>query len=159
MIDRARDWWMGRTTRERWMLGVMFALIGFLLLWLAVVRPINAARDAAQLRLVAATEDAGRIAAVAEGMKIARRTAPPTLTVTLPAAIGSAGESNGITLSRLDQSGTDRANIGISAVSAPALFAWLSALEGQGIIVDKLTLRTNSDATLAAEGVLRLRGR
>lgn len=150
---------MGRSMRERWMLGVMFGIIAVLLLWLAVVRPIDGARDAAYLRLIAATDDAGRIAAVAETMKTARRTAPPALTVALPAAIGQAGESSGLTLSRLDQSGPDRATIGISAVSAPALFAWLAALEGQGIIVDKLTLRTNSDATLAVEGVLRLRGR
>lgn len=158
MIARARDWWMGRERRERWLLGIMFALMFVLLFWLLVIRPINAMRDAAQIRLNAATLDAGRIAAAAEGLIRARKTAPPALGVTLVTAVGQAAEANGFTLSRLDGQG-DRATIAISSARAPALFTWLRALEQKGIIVDKLTLRTNSDATLAVEGVMRMRGR
>lgn len=159
MTYRLRDWWMGRSDRERVMLGVMLALVAVLLLWLIAIRPVNAARATAEQRLFVATEDAGRIAAVAQAMTVARRTAPPMLNVALPVAIGQAAERNGFTLSRLDPIGTDRATIGISTARGPALFAWLGALEQQGIIVDKLTLRTNSDATLGVEGVLRVRAR
>lgn len=158
MIANARDWWAGRDQRERLLLGVMFALIGVLFLWLAVIRPINSGRDAAQIRLNAASLDAGRIAAVAEALTRARKTAPPSLTVTLPVAVGQAAEANGFTLSRLDGQG-EHVTIAISSARAQALFIWLRALEQQGIIVDKLTLRTNSDATLAVEGVVRTRGR
>jgi general secretion pathway protein M len=159
MIDRARDWWMGRSERERWMLGVMFALIGVLILWLAIIRPIDSARTSAQLRLDAATTDAGRIAAVAEGVRRARVSTPPALTGTLAATVGQAAEANGFTLARLDPQANDRVTIAISTARSPALFTWLGVLEKQGVIVDKLTLRTNSDATLAVEGVLRVRGR
>lgn len=159
MMYRARDWWMGRSDRERMMLGVMLGLIAVLLLWLVVIRPVDLARASAEQRLFVATEDAGRIAAVTDAMKVARRTAPPPLNVALPVAIGQAAERNGFTLSRLESVGSDRATIGISTAKGPALFAWLGALEQQGIIVDKLTLRTNSDATLGVEGVLRVRAR
>lgn len=159
MIDTARDWWMARDQRERWLLGVMFALLGFVLFWLLLIRPINTMRDAAQLRLTAATLDAGRIAAAADGLNQAKRIAPPSLGVALPTAIGQAAEANGFTLSRLDGQGSDRATIAISSARTTALFTWLGALERQGIIVDKLTLRTNTDATLAVEGILRARGR
>lgn len=158
MIAAARDWWAGRDQRERLLLSVMFALIGVLFLWLAVIRPINSGRETAQIRLNAASLDAGRIAAVADALNRARKTAPPSLTVTLPVAVGQAAEANGFTLSRLDGEG-DEVTIAISSARAQALFTWLRALEQQGIIVDKLTLRTNSDATLAVEGVVRTRGR
>lgn len=158
MIATARDWWAGRDQRERLLLGVMFALIGVLLLWLAVIRPINSGRETAQIRLNAASLDAGRIAAVADALARARKTAPPSLSVTLPVAVGQAAEANGFTLSRLDGQG-DKVTIAISSARAQALFTWLRALEQQGVIVDKLTLRTNSDATLAVEGVVRTRGR
>ncbi len=159
MMARAIDWWAGRSERERWMLGVMFALLGLVLLWLLIIRPIDGARARANLRLAAATTDAGRIAAVAEGIRRARASAPPVLAIPLPAAVGQAAEANGFTLARLDPQGGDRVAIAISTARSPALFTWLAALEKQGVIVDKLTLRTNSDATLAVEGVLRVQGR
>ncbi len=159
MIDRVRDWWQGRSDRERWMLGVMLALLAILVLWFAIIAPLNRARAAAEQRLSVATEDAGRVAAAAGAMKIARRDAQPMLNVALPVAIGQAAEANGFTLARLDPIGGDRATIGISTARGPALFTWLNALEKQGVIVEKLTLRTNSDGTLAVEGVLRTRAR
>ncbi len=158
MMDRTRDWWAGRSERERWMLGVMFALLGVVVLWLLIIRPIDNARARAELRLAAATTDAGRIAAVAEGVRTAQASAPPPLAVPLATAVGQAAESNGFTLSRLDPQG-DKVAIAIATARSPALFTWLGALEKQGVIVDKLTLRTNSDATLAVEGVLRVQGR
>lgn len=159
MMARATDWWAGRSERERTMLAVMFALLAVVILWLAIIRPLDAARVRADLRLAAATTDAGRIAAVAEGVRIARATAPPVLAIPLPTAVNQAAEANGFTLARLDPQGGDRVAIAISTARSPALFTWLGALEKQGVIVDKLTLRTNSDATLAVEGVLRVQGR
>ena len=68
-------------------------------------------------------------------------------------------EASGFTLSRLDPLDGDHVTIAISTARSPALFKWLGVLDNEGIIVDKLTLRPNSDATLAVEGVLRVRGR
>lgn len=158
MIAAARDWWAGRDQRERMLLGVMFALIGVLVLWLAIIRPIDSGREGAQIRLTAASLDAGRIGAAADALARAKNTAPPALAVTVPVAVGQAAEASGFTLSRMDGQG-DNVTIAISSARAQALFTWLRALEQQGIIVDKLTLRTNSDATLAVEGVVRARGR
>jgi general secretion pathway protein M len=159
MIERARDWWLGRSERERWLLGVMFALLGVMLFWLIVLRPLDAARLRGELRLAAATGEAGRIASATWAMREARRTAPPVLAVPLTAAIEQAAQANGFTFSRLDLQGADRATVAISTAKAPALFTMLGALETQGIITDRLTLRANSDGTLAVEGILRVRGR
>ena len=159
MIGRARAWWSGRSDRERSMLGVMFGLMAVLVFWFALVRPIDDARERGELRLAAATADAGRIAAISEGIRRARASTPPVLAVPLPAAVGQAAEASGFTLSRLDPLSGDQVTIAISTARGPALFKWLGVLDNQGIIVDKLTLRPNSDATLAVEGVLRVRSR
>jgi hypothetical protein len=62
-------------------------------------------------------------------------------------------------LSRLDAQAPDRVVISIAAARSPALFTWLAGLRQQGVIVERLTLRTNSDATLAVEGTLQVRAR
>jgi len=159
MMAQALLWWSGRSERERVLLGIMGLLLVLMLFWLLVIRPINAGKANAQLRLDTATEGAGRVAAVANAVRQARRTAPVTLSASLPVAVGKAAETSGLTLSRLDPQGTDRVVIGISTVRSAALFGWLGALQQQGVIVERMTLRTNSDATLSAEATLRVRAR
>lgn len=159
MIGHAKIWWSGRSDRERLMLSVMCSLIGVLVLWLAVIKPIDDARERAELRLAAAAADAGRIATISAGIRHARASTPPVLAVPLPFAIAQAADVSGFTLSRLDPMDSGRVTIAISTARGPALFKWLSVLDNEGIIVDKLTLRPNSDATLAVEGVLRVRSR
>jgi len=159
MIAQALLWWSGRSERERILLGVMGILIILLLFWLLVVRPLDGARTKAEQRLELATQAAGRVAAVADGVRQARRLAPAALSAALPAAVGEAAQSAGFTMSRLEGQGPDRVVISIATARSPALFTWLAALRQQGVIVERLTLRTNSDATLSVEGTLRVRAR
>lgn len=159
MIAQALLWWSGRSERERILLAVMGGLIALLLFWLLVIRPLDVAQASARQRLELATQAAGRVAAVADSVRQARRLAPASLSAALPTAVGEAAQGAGFTLSRLDAQGPDSVVIGISTARSPALFTWLAALRQQGVIVERLTLRTNSDATLAVEGTLRVRAR
>ena len=159
MIEQARFWWAGRSPRERVLLGVLGALVGLLFFWLAIVRPIDAARTSAEARLDIAAQDSGRIAAVARAVKGARQSAPPALSGPLPDIVGKAAEAVGLTLSRLDAQGSERVTIAIASARSPAFFGWLGMLERQGILVERMTLRPGSDGTIAVEGVLRVRGR
>jgi general secretion pathway protein M len=159
MIAQALLWWSGRSERERILLAVMGGLIALLLFWLLVIRPLDAAQASARQRLDLATQAAGRVAAVADSVRQARRLPPASLSAALPTAVGEAAQGAGFTLSRLDAQGPDSVVIGISTARSPALFTWLAALRQQGVIVERLTLRTNSDATLAVEGTLRVRAR
>jgi general secretion pathway protein M len=159
MIAQALIWWSGRSARERILLAVMGGLIVLLLFWLLIIRPLDAAKAGALQRLDLATQAAGRVAAVADGVRQAHRLAPAALSAALPVAVGEAAQAAGFTLSRLDAQGPDRVVIGITTARSPALFTWLAGLQRQGVIVERLTLRTNSDATLAVEGMLRVRAR
>lgn len=158
-MAQALLWWSGRSDRERILLAIMTVLSVLLLLWLLVVRPLDMGKATAEQRLDAATDASGRVAAVADAVREARRLTPAALSAALPIAVGKAAESAGLTLSRLDPQGTDRVIVGMSTVRSPALFGWLGVLQQQGVIVDKMTLRTNSDATLAVEATLRVRAR
>lgn len=158
MMAQARLWWSGRSGRERWLLGGMAALLVVSFIWLGVIRPLDAARLRAELRLDAATLDAGRVRAVSEALR-AQRGGSVSLSAALPVVVGQAASSAGFTLARLDGQGADRVDFAIATARSPALFAWLDRLEHQGVIVDKINLRTNSDGTLGVEGVLRTRGR
>jgi general secretion pathway protein M len=159
MIAQALLWWSGRSDRERVMLGIMGGLVGLMLFWLVIIRPIDNALADARQRLDVAAESSGRVAAVADGVRQARRLAPASLSASLTTAVGQAAEGAGFTLARLDAQGPDRAIFTISTARSPALFGWLAVLQRQGVIVEKMTLRTNSDATLAVEGTLRVRAR
>ena len=153
MMQQFRLFWFQRSERERQLLMVMAGLLALTIGWLGVITPINAARASAQARLDVATSDASQITAAAGALR-AVRTAPP-LVEPLNEIVGKASTDAGFQVSRLDPQGNGRIAVAIGTARSPALFAWLTALDRRGVIVDKLTLRANSDSTLAVDGVLR----
>ncbi len=159
MIARLKLWWSGRDMREQSLIGVMLGLISLFVVWFAVITPLNRARAEAVQRLSIAATDAGRITQIVDRIDTARRLPAPPLTGGITLSIGAMAAANGFTLARLDQSGPSRATIGIVSARPKALFTLLAQLERQGIIVERLTLRANSDATLFVDGVLRARSR
>ena len=157
MTARLRQIWAERSTRERQLLLVMFALLSVVVLVFGIIRPLSNAKAAAYDRLDRVTLDGGQIAAAAETLRDARKGAPAPLTGTLVLAVSQSATAAGFTLQTLDPQGDDRVGIQLTSAKSPALFAWLRALSQQGVFVERMTVRTNSDATLAVEGTLRKR--
>jgi general secretion pathway protein M len=56
MMDRMKAYWIERSPREQWMLGVMFALLAVVILWLGVARPLTHAQRSARDALREATD-------------------------------------------------------------------------------------------------------
>jgi len=54
-MDRMKAYWIERSPREQWMLGVMFALLAVVILWLGVARPLTHAQRSARDALREAT--------------------------------------------------------------------------------------------------------
>ncbi len=154
MTERLRLLWAERSLREQRLLLVMFALFAVVVIWFAILRPLTDAKAAAHARLDRATVEAGQIAAAVETLTDARRAAPPAATGTLSLAVSQSAEAAGFTLAGLDPQGDDRVNLTVASAKSPALFAWLRSLSGQGIFVERMTLRTSSDATLAVDATL-----
>jgi len=153
MIQSAGLWWDGRSAREQRMLAVMGLLIAAVLIWLLVVRPAFAWREAAAERRVEATASPAsrrfRLAA-----RTPTRAGAPMPLAEVEQAARNAAEAAGLTVTlSVDEAG----GIGFDApgVTSAALFGWLAALKADyGVESRELTVIENADATLDATGGL-----
>ncbi len=157
MIARLQQAWAERSPRERQLLVVMLGLLAIMILVLGIIRPLASATVAARDRLDRVTIEAGQIATAVETLRDAKKGAPPALTGTLVLAVSQSASTAGFALSTLDPQGDDRVGFTIPAAKSPAMFTWLRAMAQQGIFVERMTMRTNADATLAVDGTLRVR--
>ena len=149
-------WWQARSTRERRLLTIMFALAGLVLGWLIVVRPLSDALDAVRTRHGAA------VVALAEARARADAgsgSAGVTAALPVDSLIGRTAAEAGFTGARIAAQGPTRATVAIAAARPQALFAWLVALERGGLVVERFRAQANADGTLSAEASLRARGR
>jgi len=155
MSERLSLWWLARSTRERLLLSVMFALAALVLGWVLVLRPLSDALDTARSRHGAAVVALAQARARTQA-GVSAGTAPALPVDSLIAR--TAGDA-GFAGARIAAQGPARASVAIDAARPQALFAWLAALERSGLIVERLRARANSDRTLAVEATLRTRGR
>ncbi|WP_261934558.1 type II secretion system protein M [Sphingomonas bisphenolicum] len=159
MMERLGTYWAERSTREQWMLGVMFALLAVVILWFGVAMPLDRAQRSARDTLNEATD---RNAAVRVAVK-QLKALPRNAVVTGPVApvdqfvSQSAGEA-GLTLERAQAQGGDRIDIAIASVRPVALFSWLAALEAQGIRVDTMSARPSPTAGSVSVQAVLVRG-
>ena len=158
MSARLKALWLARTPRERWLLGVMFALAVLVLAWFLVLRPLGDLLSAARERhgnavasLAEARSQAAAIAALERGQT--GRSAEPAET-----AVAAAASAAGFQLSTLQAEGPGRVSLAIGAARPQALFGWVGSLEQQGFVVERLSASSNPDRTLSAQILLRRRG-
>jgi general secretion pathway protein M len=151
-------WWQTRSRREQNMLGVMIALLALVLGWLLILRPLAAARVAAEERhdavLVRLAETRGRIATI----KMLASQSPEPLGSPLPEFLRASAMQAGFTNAQVDPADNDRARLAIPAAKGAALLGWLDRLNGRGVFIERATLKPNSDATLAFDATFRARG-
>ena len=158
MSARLSALWMARSPRERWLLGVMLALVALVLVWLAVLRPLSDMLSAARQRhgeAVAALAEARSQAAAIAALE---RNRPPPFAGPIDSAVAAAAAEAGFQLSGLQPEGSGRVSLAIGAAKPQALFGWVQRLEAQGYIVQSLSATSNPDRTLSAQIVLRMRG-
>lgn len=157
MIERIKTLWLARSARERWLLGVMLALVALVLVWLLVLQPLADMLSAARQRhgeAVAALAEARSQAAAIGALE---RNRPAPFAGPIDAAVAAAASEAGFQLSGLQPQGQGRVSLAIGAAKPQALFGWIAALEAQGYIVQSLSVSSNPDRTLSAQIVLRAR--
>ena len=154
-----KNWWGGLSPRERWLVGIAGALAIAVLGW-ALGRPAVAAFIDLEHRHQAAIEREGRVEAKVR--LLTQRPAKSVASVVDATAIDqylaqSAGEI-GLTLDRNEARGQGQATIAIATARAPVLTDWLASLEGQGFIIDQLTITPAADGTVGMTAELRKAG-
>ena len=156
MMDRLATYWAERSTREQWMLGVMFALLALVILWFGVAMPLDRAQRSARDTLIEATDRNSAIRAAVTLLKALPRTPTGTGPATpLDQFVGQSAGEAGLTLERAQAQGNDRMEIAIASVRPIALFSWLSGLESQGIRVVTMSARPSPTAgSVSVQAVL-----
>lgn len=152
MMAMITPWWRDRSPRERWLLGVMLALLAALLVWLALLRPLAAARvtaDADAAVAQARLADTGALAGAIKARPSA--TAAPVLDV-LNRRLAEAG----LQATRLEAQGGGQALVEIGAVNGRLLLGWAAALEQRdGLVIDDLSASRNPDQSVKARLLVR----
>ena len=158
MAARLRHWWQERSLRERWLLSLMFGLLFLVLAWLLVARPLRIALEEAKLRHGEAVIAVAEARAEADR---ARRSAEPPSAPALPidALVSRTATEAGFTGARIIGRGPARASVAVDAARAEAYFAWIAALERQGVTVESLRATANLDRTLSTQAVVAAGGR
>lgn len=158
MMESVRTMWGERSPREQWMLGVMFALLAVVVLWLGVVGPLASAQRSAREGLLAATD---RNAAMRAKVKLLKtlplRVAASSRTAIDQLVSQSAGEA-GLTLERAEAQGSARIEIAMASVRPVALFSWLAALEAEGVQVETMSARPSPTAGSVSVQAVLVRG-
>ena len=161
MMERLQALWGERSAREQWMLGVMFALLAVVILWLGIMRPLDAAQRSAGEALREATERNATIRAKATLLKsLPRSAATGDAGVPLEQLIGQSAGEAGLTLERAQAQGADRVDMALASVRPVALLSWLAALEAQGIRVETMSARpAATTGSVSVQAVLVRGGR
>jgi general secretion pathway protein M len=158
MSERLKAMWLARTSRERWLLGVMLALVVLVLVWLLILRPLGDMLSAAKQRhgeAVAALAEARSQAAAITALE---RNRPMGTQGPIDTAVAASASEVGFQLSQLQAQGPGRVSLAMASARPQALFAWLAQLEVRGYVIESLSASSNPDRTLAAQIVLRARG-
>jgi general secretion pathway protein M len=146
-MNSLQTFWQARTRRERRLLIVMAALALPILLWLALIRPLGAARLRAESQLAAATADTAVLQAARTALATAPQSASDPVMPRLQAAVAAAG----LSLASLDPAGPNGATARIAAARAPVLLRLIAALEAEGLVITSLSISRNEDTSVNAQ--------
>lgn len=152
-VGQAEAWWNGRTLRERRMLMVMAGLLCATAVWLGVVQPLLAWREAAADRAGAAALALTEVRAATASFGPARpeANAPAEGLEPLIRRTASAAGLDVVTV----MSASGQLGFQLSSVGSGPLFAWLAVLEtDHHLSICSLGVTENADATLNVEGGL-----
>lgn len=125
---RMHPWWDARTSRERWMLGAMAAMLAAFAYWYGLHLPLRGAAEAARLRHDRAAAELARVRSEAAGIAALEERMParPGDAAALRAAVLAAAAKAGLAVSRERDDGGF--GIEADAASPGQLFAFLDAL-------------------------------
>ncbi|WP_265569469.1 type II secretion system protein GspM [Sphingomicrobium nitratireducens] len=158
-MSAAIDWWRGRSRREQWMLGILAAIALPVLVWLLVVRPLDAAHRDALDDYRMALDRNGRISALAA----ARAGAPEgkTLIVDGPLSVyvADSAAQRGLDLSRNLDAPSGGVEIAVDQARPEAALAWLGQLEQDGLSVSSVSLSPGPDGGATLTATLESRAR
>ncbi|MEJ7926644.1 type II secretion system protein GspM [Sphingobium sp. AN641] len=159
MMDSVKTAWMARSRREQWLLGVMFALLGAVILWFGVAAPVDRARHDARAAMAQAADRNAAIRAKVKALKTLPASSGATAdAMPLDQYVGQSAAEAGLTLERAQAQGADRMDIAIASVRPMSFFAWATQLEQQGVRIETMSARPSATAGSVSVQAVMVRG-
>lgn len=156
MTERFRHWWSTRSAREKQLLLAAGGLAAVVLVWLLVIRPVNAALDGAKARHDNAVLARARVEARLEQIEAARAGGVERPAGSVRDLVSAEAARVGFTVTQTEAVGTDGVRVAIGAVRPQTFFAWVADMESRlGLDIDALTARPNADQTLSVDVTFR----
>ena len=155
MIEQLKNWYRERSAREQRLLGVMMALLLAVFGWIAILRPINSGLELSKANHELAVERLERV----RGDALALESGGPVVTEAPQTLVSRLAGEAGFSPTRVDPGAEGRVLIALASAKPIALNRWLEALDAQGMFVEQISIRPNSDATLAIDATLRARAK
>ena len=153
MIVTVRDWYGARSQREQRMLLAMAAIGLPLLLWLALIVPLDRAYDRALERQLDAVDRHSRILGLAKRAKGSPAIRPAQV-ADLGLFLADNARQAGLTAlsSAAPQPGSSI--VTIAAANAPAALEWLRALEAQGYAISDMRIAPAANGTVTVTATI-----
>jgi general secretion pathway protein M len=156
MTARLRNWYLGLSRREQWLVGIAAVLTAWVVVIFGIVAPMRAAIDAARGDLDEATERRGRIEAKVDAALTRKpQTAPAIADIDL--FVSQAAAEQGFDIVKGPAGAPGQIALRIESARASALLGWLSQMEAQGIAVRSISLRGTTSGSLSVD--VQLEGR
>lgn len=148
-------WWSALSGRERRLVSLMLVLVGGVVLWLGVWRPVEAGIVDGWTRYGAAVDLNASVRAKLSALKKASATRGND-GVPIGQSVAQSASEAGLTLDRSTAQGEGRLAITIGSARAGALLAWLAGLEARGVQVETISMTPgNTPGTVVVQAVLR----
>lgn len=154
MIASLQSWWRALSRREQLLVGTAAGL-ALLVLASFAARGVSAALDDQAERHREAIARAARVEAKAELMAAAPAGARAIATGALDQWLAQSALDAGLMLDRNDARGNRLASLAIASARAPGVMQWLTSLEEQGLVIDRLTLNPGPDGNVAMTAEVR----
>jgi general secretion pathway protein M len=155
MIEKVKAWYMGRTLREQWLIGVA----GSLAMLVAMIYGLAVPIDASEKQLQLATAQRGRLELRAALLKStpAAKPAVASSVSNLGVTISESAAAAGFELSDGAAIGTDEYAFRLASAKAGALMVWLTGLETQAIELAAIKMQQTDGGYVAADVRVRKR--
>lgn len=155
MMDKMKIWYSGLSNRERILVSVAGALTAIVILLFGILLPTLSALQQAESGLDEAVQRRGRIEAAVAAAALQKPSAALPQQADIDLVVTQGAAEKGFDLLKSANSVAGQANFRIDQARAPALLAWLSELESQGIFVSSITLRSAANGGVSVDAQLR----
>jgi general secretion pathway protein M len=156
-VTALRGWFDARSVRERRMILVMLALALVTLVWGAIIVPVRNGLSESRARYTEAVVQLGAAQAQLAQVKAIGRRDVRAVPLPLADTVRARADAAGVVLASLDADAPDRVRASVATARAGALVAWIAGLEGEGVLVDAITVTPDNAGAVSAQMTLRAR--